>query len=182
MPPTLKGREEYRDLRRRFEPEDIKLVIVTEAPPSSGLYFYDPTGLITEPLFAAIMRELGRSPKTKEDGLREMQRRGWILFDATYEAVHGMTPAARDALIARDYPLLRDDLKGLLAGRPVPVFGQGKRLSRAEPQIGSGRLQRAQPRPSKSIFRAAAGRSIFIDGSSRSNAGAGFKTGRRSLC
>jgi hypothetical protein len=122
MSATLKRREEYQALRRCFEPEDIKLVIVTEAPPSSGLYFYDPTGLTTEPLCAAIMRELGRSPKTKDDGLREMQRRGWILVDATYEAVHGLRRAARDAVIARDYPLLRDDLKELLGGRPVPVI------------------------------------------------------------
>jgi hypothetical protein len=114
MAATLKRREEYRALRRRFEPEEIKLVIITEAPPSSGLCFYDPIGLTTEPLFAAIMRELGRSPKTREDGLREMQRRGWVLVDATHEPVHGLRPAARDAVIARDYPLLRDDLKALL--------------------------------------------------------------------
>jgi hypothetical protein len=114
----------YLALRHAFEPQpgDIKLVIVAEAPPASGLYFYDPNGVTTEPLFAAIMRQLRCVPPTKEYGLREMQRRGWILVDATYELVDRLGDARRDAVLVRDYPLLREDLKQLLAGRLVPVI------------------------------------------------------------
>jgi hypothetical protein len=98
-------------------------VIVAESPPASGKYFYDPTGSPKEPLFAAIMLQLGQSPITKEAGLRELQQRGWVLVDATYQPVDKLTKDAshdRDEVIARDYPLLRDDLRSLMPDRSIP--------------------------------------------------------------
>ena len=80
-------REYYLRFRREYEPENVRLVIVAESPPASGKYFYDPTGSTKEPLFAALMRQLGLSPINKEAGLRELQQRGWILVDATYQQV-----------------------------------------------------------------------------------------------
>jgi hypothetical protein len=62
-------------------------VTIAESPPASGKYFYDPTGATSEWLFAALMKQIGFSPSNKEEGLREFQRRGWILIDATYEPV-----------------------------------------------------------------------------------------------
>jgi hypothetical protein len=47
---------DYLSLRSRYEPENIRLVIIAESPPASGLYFYNPTGARSEPLFAALMR------------------------------------------------------------------------------------------------------------------------------
>jgi hypothetical protein len=79
---------DYLSLRSRYEPENIRLVIIAESPPASGLYFYNPTGARSEPLFAALMRQLGISPISKENGLLEFQRRGWVLVDATYEPVN----------------------------------------------------------------------------------------------
>jgi hypothetical protein len=93
------------------------LVIVAESPPTSGKYFYNPTGALTEPLFVALMQQLGFAPDTKESGLGEFQRRGWVLIDATYEPVNVLRSATRDDIILRDYPLLRDDLAALLPGR-----------------------------------------------------------------
>jgi hypothetical protein len=75
-----RNRAEYLDFRHRYEPESIKLVVVAESPPTSGRYFYDPTGALSEPLFAALMRQLRLSPLTKEDGLGEFQRSGWVLY------------------------------------------------------------------------------------------------------
>jgi hypothetical protein len=49
-------RGEYLDLRLRFEPEPLRLVIIAESPPASGLYFYNPIGARSEPLFAALMK------------------------------------------------------------------------------------------------------------------------------
>ena len=46
-------RSEYLTLRYKFQPATVKLVVVVESPPKSGSYFYDPSGRITEPLFAA---------------------------------------------------------------------------------------------------------------------------------
>jgi hypothetical protein len=103
-----RNRAEYLDLRRRYEPKSIRLVIIAESPPASGKYFYDPAGVPSEPLFAALMRQLRLSPLTKEDGLGEFQRRGWVLVDATYEPVNKLTASGRrNGVIERDYPLLR---------------------------------------------------------------------------
>jgi hypothetical protein len=83
-------RSEYLALRNEFQPDSVRLVIVAESLPTSGKYFYNPTGAITEPLFEALMQQLGFAPDTKESGLREFQRRGWVLIDATYEPVNAL--------------------------------------------------------------------------------------------
>jgi hypothetical protein len=115
-------RNDYLAMRGRYEPASVRLVIVAESPPTSGLYFYDPSGLISEPLFAAFMKQLGVSPASKDDGLREFQKRGWILVDATYQPVNEMTPSERNAVIVRDYDVLRADLTALLPGRTAPIL------------------------------------------------------------
>ena len=117
-------RDHYLRLRRQYQPENIKLVIIAESPPASGKYFYDTTGSAKEPLFAAIMRQLDLSPSSKQAGLRELQERGWVLVDATYQPVDKLTKNAsqdRDEAIGRDYPLLLDDLASLMPDRFVPV-------------------------------------------------------------
>ena len=115
------NRNDYLTLRRRYEPESIRLVIIAESPPASGRYFYDPIGAPSEPLFAAFMRQLRLSPITKENGLREFQRIGWVLVDATYEPVNTLKSASRNNLITRDYPLLRDDLANFISDRSIPL-------------------------------------------------------------
>jgi hypothetical protein len=115
-------RNEYLNLRSKFVPSPVKLVIVAESPPTSGLYFYNPDGKVTEPLFAAMMDQLGCEPKTKDEGLREFQQCGWVLVDATYEPVNSLDRATRDSAISRDYHLLRADLVGLLPDRSIPII------------------------------------------------------------
>lgn len=115
-------RTDYLSMRRGFEPTSVKLVIVAESPPVSGKYFYNPDGAINEPLFKALMKQLGAEPKTKEGGLSAFQKQGWVLVDATYEPVNARND--RDDVIARDYPHLREDLKRLLADQwnKVPLI------------------------------------------------------------
>jgi hypothetical protein len=108
---------EYLSLRREFEPTTVTLVIVAESPPASGKYFYDPDGKVSEPLFNGLMKQLGIQPKTKFEGLRKFQSRGWVLVDATYEPVNERDNPGRDLVIARDFQELRGDLKRLLARR-----------------------------------------------------------------
>ena len=116
------NRDKYIALRRRYEPDDTKLVIVAESPPASGLCFYNPDGRTTEPLFTALMQQLGQSPASKKDGLTEFKREGWVLVDATYEPVNALSERKRNEVIVRDYPLLRDDLSSMLTDRSTPVI------------------------------------------------------------
>lgn len=81
-------RDEYLCLRHEYEPKPVRLVIVAESPPASGKYFYNPAGLSSEPLFTALMKQIDFLPRTKQDGLTEFQRRGWVLVDSTYEPVN----------------------------------------------------------------------------------------------
>ena len=113
-------RERYISLRRRYEPAATRLAIVAESPPASGLYFYDETGATTEPLFAAVMK-LRLQPSTKAEGLSALRQEGWLLVDATYQPVNALDAAGRDAVIVRDYPLLREDLKALAPERVVLI-------------------------------------------------------------
>lgn len=64
------SRDHYLAMRRRFQPEQVTLAIVAELPPVSGLYFYDTSGAVTEPLFAAVMKRAGIDATSKADGLR----------------------------------------------------------------------------------------------------------------
>jgi hypothetical protein len=67
------------------------------------------------------MRQLRLQPRTKEAGLREFQRRGWILVDATYQPVNDLDARSRNAVIIKDYPVLRDDLKNLSPERIILI-------------------------------------------------------------
>ena len=138
-------RSEYLSFRRKFEPSNLKLVIVAESPPASGKYFYNPGGALNEPLFKALMLLLTFEPTTKETGLREFQRRGWVLVDATYEPVNALSGPARDKVIARDYPLLRDDLTALLPDRSAPLVLVKANVCRLlEPELVKDRIRSAQ--------------------------------------
>jgi hypothetical protein len=115
-------RNHYLEMRGRYEPANVKLLIVAESPPEGGKYFYNPSGRKTEPLFAAIMEQLGLFFADKHDGLLNLQRSGWVLVDATYEPVnqHGSKPI-RNQIIERDYPKLCEDLARLTPDRSAPV-------------------------------------------------------------
>ena len=115
-------RNEYLNLRRRYEPENIKLIIVAESPPASGLYFYKPDGRFTEPLFREMMKQLRFSCTNKADGLLKFQHCGWVLVDATYVPVNELPDSQADRIIRDDYPLLRDDLARLTPDRSTPWF------------------------------------------------------------
>ena len=129
-------RADYLSLRRVFEPESIKLVIIAESPPASGRYFYNPAGDTSEPLFSALMQQLCVSPINKENGLREFQRKGWFLIDATYEPVNTLTSSGRDRIISRDYPSLRDDLVTVMIDRSIPIVLLKANVCRTlEPQL-----------------------------------------------
>jgi hypothetical protein len=90
---------EYLRFRERYLPEHRKIIFVLESPPKSGKYFYNPEGLISEPLFSAMMKDvLEIKPTTKDEGLREFATRGFLLLDTTYTPVNHphLSPRERD--------------------------------------------------------------------------------------
>ncbi|MFT6909374.1 MAG: hypothetical protein ACJAS1_006090 [Oleiphilaceae bacterium] len=97
----------YHNLREPFTPREVKLVLLFESPPASGNYFYDPEGRVTEPLYSAIMKLFGWTPKTKTQGLESMKENGVVLLDATYQQVNQMTRQQRRGIMRKEYPLLR---------------------------------------------------------------------------
>jgi hypothetical protein len=121
-------KSEYLDLRRRYQPEELRLIIVAESPPASGRYFYNPPRQAHEYLFDAFMKQLRVPGSDKEAGLRELQRRGWLPVDATYQQVDKQpdgkrqSDGKRNAILRHDYPQLRDDLAALTPDKSIPVI------------------------------------------------------------
>jgi len=73
---------------------------------------------------------------TKEVGLREFQRTGWLLVDATYEPVNKLDKRSAARVIERDYPLLRDDLATMTPDRSVPLVLIKKNICKVlEPKL-----------------------------------------------
>jgi hypothetical protein len=118
----MKPKEYYLHLRRQYEPTPVKLVIIAESPPISGLYVYDAKGKTTEPLFLALMKQLSFSPNSKKDGLKELQKKGWILVDATYEQVDKHSDSERNQAIEQGYKELRGDLERLVPDKSAPLI------------------------------------------------------------
>ena len=120
----MHNRDYYIKLRAKYRPPRPKLVLIAESPPAGGKYFYDPSGRVTEPLFRAMMRDvLGISPNSKEEGLSEFAKAGFLLVDATYTPVNkSFSPKERNAKILEDYPLLLEDLNDLLPSKATKIM------------------------------------------------------------
>lgn len=114
----------YTRLRSAYLPTTCRLIFIAESPPTSGKYFYDPSGKVTEPLFSAMMKHvLRRLPDTKAEGLELFRQSGYILVDATYTPVNkGLSKKARDETITRDYSHLTQYLLRLSPDRQIPIL------------------------------------------------------------
>lgn len=97
-------RKKYLPRRQRYKPDRPTLVIVAESPPDSGRYFYDLTGVPTEHLFAALMKQLGVSPITKNDGLVELApppKKRLLMIDLSTRRPKKASCSSNSASIAR---------------------------------------------------------------------------------
>lgn len=120
----MQNKEYYINLRDRFLPNDLRLIIVAESPPASGKYFYDLIGRTSEPLFKAMMKDIIKySPKDKPDGLRAFCDTGVFLVDAVYQPVNkGLSPSQRDQVILNNYPELKQDLLQIMPKKDFPIL------------------------------------------------------------
>lgn len=118
----MHDRKYYKRLRRRFLPDDIRLIFIAESPPVSGKYFYNPAGRPTEPLFRALLYGvLGMKPAAKTEGLTAFAKAGCLLIDATYRPVNALAKKDRNRILLADYRLLKRDLATLPDGRNIPI-------------------------------------------------------------
>ena len=112
----------YIRLREQYRPRRIRAVFVLESPPTSGWYFYNPQGRVSEPLFRAMMRLLPYGPVTKEEGLRAFRMAGFYLVNATYTPMNGFRSGAlRDRKILGNYRNLVADLRKRIGGKRTPI-------------------------------------------------------------
>jgi len=112
----------YKKLRNKYLPEDLRVIFVLESPPASGRYFYNPNGTINEALFSAMMKILNFKPNNKLEGLKKFMNQGYFLVDATYRPVNRMTNRDRNRKILNGLPKLREDLKGIIKDRKVKII------------------------------------------------------------
>ncbi|MDP3763054.1 MAG: hypothetical protein Q8Q92_00090 [bacterium] len=113
------NKDYYITLREKYVPQNIRTIFVLESPPTSGKFFYNPIGETTEPLFSAMMKcVIHIKPNTKDtkaDGLARFQKAGYLIVDATYTPVNGLSRRQRNKIIERDYPDLLGDLNTLVS-------------------------------------------------------------------
>ena len=100
----------------------MKLIFVLESPPKSGVYFYDPEGRTTEPLFSAMMKIVDCEAATKQEGLAVFSHKGFFLVNATYNPVnHINNNRERNKAILSDLPELIQDLKRNIGNPRVKI-------------------------------------------------------------
>ena len=111
----MHSKRHYLDLRVKYQPATIKLIFILESPPTSGNFFYEPSGKVTEPLFSAMMKIIGHKASSKEDGLAAFASKGFFLVDATYRPVNQIkNQKKRNQAILSDLPDLILDVKGII--------------------------------------------------------------------
>ncbi len=114
---------EWEKLRDTYIPEKIKLVFVLESPPANHGYVYDPSGRVSEILFRSFMGLLGKKPETKDEGLKMLQKKGWLLTNPIYEPVNKISDKEADEKILSNYSNFKKDLLTLLGNnKKIPII------------------------------------------------------------
>lgn len=95
-------------------PKKLRVVFVLESPPSGGGYFYNPNGRVSEILFRSFMQLIKFSATTKDLGLKEFARQGYLLVDPIYIPVDKLDDKEADILILKNYKEFTKDLNKLI--------------------------------------------------------------------
>lgn len=105
---------EWENLRDKYIPKKIRVVFVLESPPANHGYVYDSEGRVSEILFRSFMGLLGKKPETKDEGLKLLQKKGWLLINPIYEPVNKISDKEADEKILANYSNFKKDLLKLL--------------------------------------------------------------------
>jgi uracil DNA glycosylase len=110
---------DYHKVRAKFEPENVKLVLIGESPPApnekgKSKYFYNPNGSVHESLFEATMKALDIDHGgDKANGLKQFKQRGVLLLDMSYVPVNTHSKKERNEILDRGYDQLVETLSKL---------------------------------------------------------------------
>ncbi len=114
---------DWEKLRDNYIPEKIKIVFVLESPPEGHGYVYDKNGRISEILFRSFMALLREKPETKNEGLKILQKKGWLLTNPIYEPVNKISDKEADEKILANYSNFKKDLLKLLGNnKKIPII------------------------------------------------------------
>lgn len=108
-------------LRNKYVPNELKTVFVLESPPEGHGYFYDSTGKVSEVLFRAFMKLINLTPATKEEGLKKLAEKGWLLVNPIYKPVNKLPDKEADKLILDNYENFKKDLLSLGVKTSTPI-------------------------------------------------------------
>ncbi|MDP2594016.1 MAG: hypothetical protein Q8P36_01620 [bacterium] len=115
--------QEYIELRNRYLPTKLKAVFVLESPPQGHGYVYDPDGRTSEVLFRAFMKFIDFVPATKDEGLRELAKGGYLLVNPIYIPVNKLPDKEADKIILENYQTFLADLNVLIeANKTTPII------------------------------------------------------------
>jgi hypothetical protein len=118
----------YEDLRARYRPDRLRVLLVGESPPDPGSgerrFFYAPT-LSHDNLYRgvaeALYGEAGVDLRDKTAVLERLQRDGFWLIDAVGRPVNKASSAARRRAIAEAVPDLVERVRALAPERGVVI-------------------------------------------------------------
>jgi hypothetical protein len=114
--------QKYVLVRDNFKPVNrLMFLLIAESPPASGGYFYFDKATGKDSLFRETMKGLGLFPEDsrmprgfdKTHLLREFQRRGFFMVDASYDPVDNLQISKRRRAIIKEIPRLVDETRKL---------------------------------------------------------------------
>lgn len=116
-------KQEYISLRNKYLPENLKVVFVLESPPEGHGYFYNPEGRVSEVLFRAFMKLIDFVPTNKDEGLKELAVRGYVLVNPVYIPVNKLPDREADKIIIENYSTFLKDITGLIKNnKSTPII------------------------------------------------------------
>ena len=114
---------DYVSLRNKYLPKKVKAVFVLESPPAGHGYFYDPTGRVSEVLFRAFMKAVVNfSPANKDEGLKKLASKGYLLVNPIYTPVNKLSDKEADKLILSNYENFKNDLRSIIGNKQIPII------------------------------------------------------------
>jgi len=121
----------YREMRKPFIPDKVRLLLVGESPPRSDeecKYFYNTERIGNEQLFDATTEAiLGQRYEDKGKGLNKLKKKGILLIDVVYEPVNHLDRKERKEKVRKNYERVISEIEKY-AEKETPIVLVGKAM------------------------------------------------------